>query len=141
MAGAICFGVAHRAQHLDEADQRADHAHRRCRIADRLEDRLAVAMALQRELEILRQDRAHDCGVVPVDDEIQRLPEELVGDVGFLERQQAARARVVGEIDRRVDQRLGLRDAVDECLDRDLRRIQKLREAEFHQRDEQRARR
>ena len=78
--------VAHGAQHLHETDQCADHAHRRRRVSDCLEDRLAIAVPLQREVEIFRQDRANDRGVVAVDDEVQRLLEELVGHIGFLER-------------------------------------------------------
>jgi hypothetical protein len=40
--------VVHRAEHLHQADQRADHAHRGRRVTDRFEDRLTVAMTLQR---------------------------------------------------------------------------------------------
>ena len=90
-------------------------------------------MPHQRQVQILVQDRAHDLGVVSVDDQANRLFKKVVGDFRFLEREQPARTGRVCELDGLRDELLRPRHFEDERFECDFGGAKKLSQAELHQ--------
>ena len=96
-------------------------------------------MALHREADVFLQNGANHLGFVAVDDQPETFLHELVGNLGFFQREDAALAGCLRQLNRLFNQLLRRVLFEHEGADRYLRRAQELAQAEFHHGDHDRA--
>ena len=126
------------AEHVHQAHDGADDAHRRCEATRRLEHRVFALVPLGHRGDIGFHDLAHQLGIGAVDDQQHALPNRLVVDLaGFaFQRQQAFAAGALGQPHEQVDQ-VALGGLL--LMKRYAKHLAQLRDAVQRERDDKRA--
>jgi hypothetical protein len=94
----MVWGSSNVAQHLDQADQRADHAEGGRGIADRAKDLLAFLVTLEIQVAIAAERVFDEFEGQAVDAKLDAFLQEVVTRLDAVEADQALLARLLGEL-------------------------------------------